>query len=284
MDDEVIWSQEIKQYGDQHSRQRVLLERRLSTGSESSITVVYIHGGGWRDYREDHQDFVPTINVLKTDQKYKEILLKISSFVSIDYGLSPYPGQPSDDSSRNLRHPQHIEDLAKAIEWLKLKHSKNYVLVGHSCGATLAFQVVKRLRLQPKAIVGLAGIYDIVKFVEDERQSQELYPIYKQIVVGAFGEAEDVWTNASPASYSSADLPKLLEGSKTIIGHSKSDELCRFAQSETMDARLKEAGIPAAAFIQFENSRHDEMWQKGLDVAEAIAVAIRSLDSREISS
>jgi kynurenine formamidase len=279
MGNKTEWLQEFEQYGDQHSRQRLFIDRRINLNKdETGFTVVYIHGGGWRDYRQDYRDFNPTINVLKTDSQYKHSLAQISSFISIDYGLSPYPGQPSDDPSRNLKHPQHLEDIAKAIEWLELEKTRKYILVGHSCGATLAFQVVKSLHLRPKAIVGLAGIYDIVKFVEDERPSPELYKIYKELITGAFGESKDVWKDASPASYSLPILRETLKGVKTIIGHSKADELCKFAQSETMVDILKEADMPVTKFLKYENSGHDEMWEKGQDIAQAIICAIEALD------
>ena len=111
------------------------------------------------------------------------------------------------DPARSSVHPDHIHDVQAAVRYLQQKYEigRNYVLVGHSCGATLAWQVFasrwceggseRRHRLEitttskgvagndiqrekvredndhlplPKAVAGVEGIYDLVLFALSE--------------------------------------------------------------------------------------------------------------------
>ncbi|KFY42270.1 hypothetical protein V494_02489, partial [Pseudogymnoascus sp. VKM F-4513 (FW-928)] len=72
------------------------------------------------------------------------------------------------------------------------------MLVGHSCGATLAFQVPitapggEALPV-PRCILGSEGIYDIPSLV-----ARNSHPAYREFVTAAFGDDESAWVAASP--------------------------------------------------------------------------------------
>ena len=83
-------------------------------------------------------------------------------------------------------HPGHLEDVESAIGFLCNSYEmRNYILVGHSAGATLALQLLA-CSVFAKGIVCLEGIYDLPQLVKE-------YPNYRGFVEGAFGtvSAED---------------------------------------------------------------------------------------------
>ena len=87
----------------------------------------------------------PAMEILSSNSSLQK---SICGFASINYRLSPYldhPQNPStaDDPARNAKHPDHVVDVSKALAFLENKYniSSGYLLVGHSAGATLAFQI-----------------------------------------------------------------------------------------------------------------------------------------------
>ena len=193
---------------------------------------------------------------------------------SINYGLSPHPDFPpqhvtegqSDSRQRNSQeniHPDHIQDVQKALAHLHQNHSigtPGYLICGHSCGATLAFQSLMRdwfgpnvkyppeypkshstdpqerateqspfLSVTlPRAVIGLEGIYDIPEFVSFHVAE----PYYLNFVKGALGSDLSVWADASTTNgtYKSLEL--------AILGHSPNDEYVEQQQTDLMAASL----------------------------------------------
>jgi hypothetical protein len=88
--------------------------------------------------------FAATVKELTAS--HSSIFLKIVGIASIDYSLSPLPtDEPGKlEPQGSVMHPDHIVDVPVGISYLKAKAAfgSNYVLLGHSCGATLTFQVV----------------------------------------------------------------------------------------------------------------------------------------------
>ena len=109
---------------------------------QDGLWVIFIHGGAWlhvlfyivpnnrRDPRQTSHDGDPLLNYLRgTDLPL--------TLASVNYRLSPA-----------VRHPSHQEDVIAALTYLKEQYGmKEYILVGHSAGATLAFQSVPCSRL-----------------------------------------------------------------------------------------------------------------------------------------
>lgn len=148
---------------------------------------------------------------------------------------------------------------------------QRYILVGHSCGATLAFQAVMgavaghreqlfngsadecdvpsepvssspeplppRLVAHPMAIVGVAGIYDLRQIVETHRDISE----YRKFVEGAFGSDKLLWDAVSPAQMvgSRGVEGGWKTGRLVVLAHSKDDSLVDLGQLETMREALR---------------------------------------------
>ena len=215
--------------------------------------------------------------------------LPIAGFASISYRLSAHPNHPQDHGTtrpeelRSAKHPDHIRDVEAALAFLQNTYAfgPRYILVGHSCGATLAFQAVMgavaghreqsfsggadgpgaamqtvstspgplppRLSAHPVAIVGVAGIYDIRRLLDTHRD----IPAYREFIEEAFGTDELLWDGLSPAQMMGS---RGVEGGwKTgrlvVLAHSKDDELVDEIQLESMCQALKgweeqEAQIP----------------------------------------
>ena len=267
------------------------LPRPLSAeGDILRYWIVYIHGGAWRDPAIDATSFEP----MQQRLLQSKVNDQIAGCASINYRLSSYPSHPSNpsdpsDPARNARHPDHINDVLTALLYLQNAYGfrDRYVLVGHSCGATLALQVaVKRywgLQYEstyalehnvkpPVAIVGLEGIYDVQAFDRNHRDQ----PIYKDFLDNAFGSAD--WGVISPTSGRFGD--SWPDGKLVVIAHSSADELVEPEQAKLIQACLaaqgwQESDQRRVKFVEL-NSGHDEVWQTG-EAAKAIEVAISLL-------
>ncbi|RPB28420.1 alpha/beta-hydrolase, partial [Terfezia boudieri ATCC MYA-4762] len=144
--------------------------------TDKALWAIFIHGGAWCD---------PT--QIKT-QGHAILTHLLSRFpllnaASIDYRLSPHPTHAA--VGETVNHPAHLEDVRAALKFLNDTYQmRNYILIGHSAGATLCFQILGSgtpcTGLLPKAVIGLAGIYDLRGLVEE-------YPDYRGFVEGAFG-------------------------------------------------------------------------------------------------
>jgi kynurenine formamidase len=204
----------------------------------------------------------------------------IAGFASINHRLSPYPGHPTnpsspDDPSRNAKHPDHLIDVSKAIIFLEEKYgiSNCFLLVGHSAGATLAFQIQDQFEgykmPTPSGVLGVEGIYDIPVLVK----TYENVPAYREFVENAFGPDETVWENASPArSEKSAAWDK---AKAIIIAHSDEDELLNRKQADVMVKRLQQSISCRDKTHYFPASgHHDDIWKNGHGLAHLIKNAL----------
>ena len=207
---------------------------------------------------------------------------------SVNYRLSPYPSHPTDpsspeDGSRTAQHPAHIKDVLTAIAWLQMTYDfgENYLLVGHSCGATLALQAIMRpwtldtkefkLKL-PIGVVGIEGIYDLALLVKTHS-----HPIYREFVEGAFGDPSN-WEDASPTSAMVSQ--SWLNGKIVVLAHSSEDELVDWAQTEAMcDQLWKEKRSSRRDTVIKLKGNHDVIWEEGKEMAKAIELAFEMLDS-----
>jgi kynurenine formamidase len=263
----------------------------------NTIWIVYIHGGAWRDPAQDSRCVQPTIK--KLEQIHPDVVEKLAGIASINYRLSPYPHHPTepskpDDPERNVQHPHHVQDVHRAIEYLKEEYGvTQWIGVGHSCGATLLSQYVASIGLNhpcsthPKGLILLEGIYSIPLFLENHQPPacpENISRIYEEIIQGAFGDASNI-DAVSPVSgsYTESTWP----GARLVIlGHSAEDELVEIAQRDVMLAKLKQDGWAdeyksprsKAAEIRNLTNGHDEIWQDGSQIAEMINEMIDTLN------
>ncbi|KAL4766136.1 arylformamidase [Aspergillus foveolatus] len=271
-----------------------------NTDNESGYWVILIHGGAWRDPTQTSTSYLaPTLSILSSSESKSPNSQSqhIRGLASISYRLSPHPSHPQDASTtmeshlRNAKHPEHINDTQLALSFLQRKYrfGKRYILVGHSCGATLAFQaVMASLSAQgredpvngyiaPLAILGMAGIYNLRLL----RDSHRDISAYQEFIEGAFGKDEKVWDAASPGVVRGVDgVEGWKEGRLVVLAHSKEDELCDMEQSERMREFLEVwKGNDQKRLVQFLDikGRHDEAWEKGEELARGILFTIENL-------
>ncbi|KAL3480274.1 hypothetical protein BJX99DRAFT_254864, partial [Aspergillus californicus] len=212
-------SLETFSYGD-HALQTVTVAKPYpapltDNDSDPGYWVILIHGGAWRDPTQTSLSYLtPALNILSSSSASTSQRPKITGYASISYRLSAHPSHPQNPSTeppatlRTAKHPDHITDIRLALSFLESKYriGSRYVLAGHSCGATLAFQAVmvslqgsdprsRPLYKLPMAILGMAGIYDLRLL----RDSHVDISAYQEFIEGAFGGDEGVWDAASPA-------------------------------------------------------------------------------------
>ena len=193
---------------------------------------------------------------------------------------------------------------------------KSYVLAGHSCGATLALQAcmdparwgdhedegngkrgpkmfVKgglsdgyggvQPIAKPKAVVGFNGLYDLAGFIADPPAGYEgLKEPYRGFVRNAFGEDENVWMEACPASAESWVAEwKLSEGEgrrKVVLVQSLEDSLVPVEQTEKMAGYLESENekekednkVEVVVLREEEGGDHNEVWERGDSLAEIL--------------
>lgn len=257
----------------------------------TSLWLIYIHGGAWRDPDIDASSF----STIRSYLQNSPTSTNITAYASINYRLSPYPSHPTSpstpaDPSRNAKHPDHITDVLRALLYLQTNHhfSDRYILVGHSVGATLALQVAMKrfwgsqyestfaLELNvvpPVAIVGLEGIYDIPTLLDRHKDQ----PVYRDFVSNAMAAAD--WEAASPVS---GDFEESWpDGRLVVLAHSQRDSLVEVQQTELMRKALEAqrwgsgGGERRVEMVELQGE-HDEVWQTG-EASQAIEVAIKAL-------
>jgi kynurenine formamidase len=263
------------------------------------IFVIYIHGGAWRDPEIAASSFFATEKKL-LDNATPQEKDKISGIASINYRLSPYPSHATSPSSphdpaRNASHPDHINDVLAAILYLQEQYAfgSRYILIGHSCGATLAFQVAMKrfwgsqydptsaLELNvepPMAIIGVSGIYDIPGLVD----SNAAVPAYRDLVVNAMGSDRRVWEDASPTNGNYEN--GWGEGKLAVLLHSGADELVAMDQPNAMFEALGKQGFNDEAgsekvrkYVKVTGWKHDAIWEDGKALADVILDTIADL-------
>jgi acetyl esterase/lipase len=270
---------------------QVCFPRPATSDAQGQLWIVYIHGGAWCDPRQDLRSFDPAREILLRSPS----ISKITAFASINYRLSPHSIEPQDpdDPTRNAIHPDHIQDVLSALAQLQqtYKFGERYILVGHSCGATLAFQVamdrhwkqsasaeeVKPELSPPLAILAIEGIYDIPALVEYNRKE----PYYRTFVTNAFGPDEGVWQAASPTS---ADLnTSWPSGRLVVIAHSREDELVEWQQVDLVLESLQKQDFNTESesrrmkLLELSGT-HDQVWKEGAEVARAIEFTLKELE------
>ncbi|OBT43356.1 hypothetical protein VE00_05755 [Pseudogymnoascus sp. WSF 3629] len=257
-----------------------LPETNQDGNNPDGIWIVFIHGGAWRDPLIDSTSFKLTIDILT--QTAAPATAPIAGYASLNYRLSPYPSHPtspssSGDKSRTAIHPEHLDDVTTALLVLEKTYRINgrYLLAGHSCGATLAFQLPEtsaggeKMPL-PLGILGSEGIYDIPSLL-----SRNQHPIYREFITSAFGPTPSTWSSASPLLARPGS--KLWEKTPVlIISHSEEDEYVEKAQSLDMLERIREVkgGEGQAVYVKAEG-RHDEIHEKGTEMARIVGTGVK---------
>ncbi|KAI3325039.1 alpha/beta-hydrolase [Xylariaceae sp. AK1471] len=298
----------------------------VDSSNRDKYWVVYIHGGAWRDPRVTHEAFVPSIDhILSTSPTTNDDGGSsesgtgggIAGFASIDYRLSPHPEFPQDiattpaDQYRGARHPDHLDDVRSALVFLQQRYGfgSNYVLVGHSAGGALAFQLLATSLSSPSAsttsttgrkvehpalpaaIVAFEGLYDFTGV--NARYSGAYAPFFR----GAFGDDPEEWDNAAPVKFAGSYAEKWPGRNLVLLGWSPDDTLVDEPEADNLARRLRDTdgfmdegqgddgrkggeggrGEKRLLLLKDLTGDHDEIWQSGRHVARMVRIALQKL-------
>lgn len=162
-----------------------------------------------------------------------------------------------------------------------------YVLYGHSCGTTLALQVVMGFDCGPSkdevpvptAIVGFQGMYDLVGL------NKRFKGAYREMIAGALGDDEEVWKTVSPAWHSRrfSETWSEVERGLITLAYSPEDEWVDMAEIDAMEDRLKKDGAEAVHVQAKRDLKggHDAVAESGRTVATVLVETIVGLDNLE---
>ncbi|KAI1363598.1 alpha/beta-hydrolase [Xylaria arbuscula] len=300
----------LHHYGTENHLQRLGVWE-VDPAKKGKYWVIYVHGGAWRDPRVAHETFAPSIDwMLKTSATTADENGEsnsrgsnsdaIAGFASIDYRLSPHPQFPQDpattpaDQYRGARHPDHIDDVRAGLVFLQRTYGfkDNYVLVGHSAGGALAFQLLATATATlvdqpalPAAVVGFEGLYDFTGV--NARYGGAYAPFFQ----GAFGDDPSTWDAAAPIKFSGNYAERWPGGKFVLLGWSPDDTLVDEPEADNMARRLRDidgfvgegegqgggAGEKTLLLLKDVQGDHDEIWRSGEHVARMIWIALRAL-------
>lgn len=257
-------------------------ERGQSSESKQPLWLVYTHGGYFRDPKVDSISFKPAIEQIESSHTGQSSLKsRISGYASLNYRLSPHPGHPQNPDTTpsyelNKAHwPDQPLDVQSALHHLQNHYpeSKNYILIGHSVGATLAFlaalQCAEAGVVAPQAVVGVSGIYD---FVDIHRTN----PDYEVLTKNAMDPAQ--YSETSPALYSAetyrqkwkADASEQEDEDRVVVlAHSRDDGLVVWDQLEEMERVFKGQRGFKSELVELKG-KHNEIWEQGAELVRAI--------------
>lgn len=131
----------------------------------------------------------------------------------------------------------------------------------------------------PIGILGVEGVYDfplLVKSVGDDVRD-----MYVTATQGALGKNEELWLDASPAQYSHEAYGREWTGHArlAVVAHSPNDEMVGWDQVEAMKKVFggNELDMEISWRMIEMKGKHDEVWEKGHELAKAIAESLRAM-------
>lgn len=227
----------------------------------------YIHGGGWRDPKVTRSSGYTLIHQVLSNPSINA--------ATIDYRLSPHPSYPDEDN--HAVHPDHLDDVLSALLYLKASHGlseKRYILVGHSAGATLLFQVLAKLAdysFYPAAVIGASGVYDLIDAIEE-------YPSYLDLVTVPFGEDKEAWKDVSPTWIGREPAGYAGYAGKIVLLHSDDDEVLSWRQTQGFKDVVN--ALPGReenkALVVTAKGKHDEV-PEGKEIVDTVKLLLADL-------
>jgi hypothetical protein len=215
----------------------------------------------------------------------------IAGFASIDYRLSADPDTSEDPGTpafklRCARHPDHLRDLWSALECLHREYTVDgrYIMIGHSVGATLIFQLLMgSLALcghvppavpLPAAVVGNAGIYEFVDFAARHGQ------YYADFIEAALGKDKSKWNSVAPACARVNYSEVWPSGKLVLLSWSSEDSLVDRTEIDRMTERLSGSGLALKRMDILGD--HDDAWRRGTEIARLISTVLNSQELRGV--
>ncbi|RDA95098.1 hypothetical protein CP533_2074 [Ophiocordyceps camponoti-saundersi (nom. inval.)] len=242
---------------------------------QASSWIIYIHGGAWRRQEDSWRDFEPSVNNMLTSG-----LFPATTFASIDYRLSPCAYPNANPCPFPVQHPDHIMDVRAALQMLAQQQGlrSNYLLIGHSAGATLSFQLLMgeaALEGQPLidaplpvAVIGIAGLYDL-RGINDRFGGA-----YSDFLTKAFGTDWRVWDRASPARFPGSFRQRLPPPGRVLLARSPQDSLVDEPELDNMARKLAADGVTLSV-VKTLTGEHNSVWEDGNQIAGLVASVFR---------
>jgi hypothetical protein len=220
------------------------LDLFVPEGKEKVPVLMWIHGGGW---------------AIGDRKWYAELGRRFAEHgigcAVISYRLSPA-----------VRHPEHIQDCARAFAWLR-DHVKEYggdperlFVSGQSAGGhlsallTLNRKYLGDLKVPEDAIKGvipMSGIYQIPAFRTEAPGTG--------ILRNAFGDDEKLCQDASPTHFvKNAKVPMLVITEADAKGGGQGVPESFFVRSSTaaFKAAVEQTGFKDATFMDAKDRNH----------------------------
>jgi kynurenine formamidase len=269
---------------------------------------VHVHGGAWRDPELTSTSIEPTVaHAFSAADRAAPII----AIASINYTISPFPTRPAlsydavkdhhSDPAREAIHPQHVGDVLKGLDLLRSfgLSDRSYILSGHSCGATIAFQAILQTPESyelhvpdapcPAALLGLNGLYDLPALVNGLDASHEgLRDDYEMLLSSAFGEDKDTWCAASPARFDPTEIAERVREGKAprlvVLDQSTEDQLVPMNQRQRLKSTLE--SVSGLGVIEGHRctGTHAAPWEQGTMIWENlrdIAALLRKRNEEE---
>ena len=211
--------------------------------------LIFIHGGGWRT--GNRSDYLPYL---------------------IDFAKQGYvTATVSYRLVKKAKFPAAVKDVKCAVKWIRV-HAKDYFIdpkkiavIGGSAGGHLAMMVgyssdetdfdgncmCDSVSSRVQAVVNLYGSADLTTEYAISRYETT------DFIGQSYDEIPEIYQQASPISYITGDDPP------TLIFHGTIDELVPVRQSDLLQKRLDEMGVP--------NEYHRlKGWPHTMDVTEPV--------------
>jgi acetyl esterase/lipase len=212
--------------GENASKDKNKLDLYLPRGERDFPVVFFVHGGAWRNGHKDYFGVYSTFGMSLARQGIGAVVP--------NYRLSP-----------EVRHPDHIKDVAKAFAWTCRNIAKyggradEVFVCGHSAGGHLVSLLatddsyLKAEGLTLRAIRGaipLSGVYAI--------------PEVNDLFNSMFGNDAKVRRDASPILHARPDAPPFLiiyaDYDLAWCGKSCSEDFCKAIKSKKGEAETLE--------------------------------------------
>jgi acetyl esterase/lipase len=228
-------------------KERHKLDVYLPKGQKDFPVLFFVHGGGWKSGNKSwytalgHAFAQAGIGVVVTN-----------------YRLSP-----------QVKHPAHVEDVAKAFAWTCANVAKyggrtdRLFVCGHSAGGHLVSLLatdpvyLKAENRAPTDIAGVVAISGVYRITHD-------FLLFNSV----FGKDEEVCKKASPINHASGKLPPFL------IAYADNDYPQLDQMAEDMHAALKKSECQSD-LLKLKERNHFTIILKVVDPADPLHKAVR---------
>lgn len=223
------------------------LDLYIPTGAKNYPVMIYIHGGAWKSGSK-----LLYIGLGRTFARHG------IGVAVINYRLSP-----------RVKHPTHMEDIAKAFAWVRANIAKHggdpdsITLMGHSAGGHLAALLaldpsyLKAEKLDPghiRGVISVSGVYQI-------EPGGELF-------LPAFGSDPDECRKASPLTYVKGKHPPF------VIAYAENDYPAFDKMAIDFHSALEKARV-SASLVKVDARNHISIIVSVLSDIDPLNEAVR---------